>query len=196
MKPREGETFTSNLDGKNYRLKKIIHEMVVLESEDGERQILTGMQSLEHFYTKKEPSPRRMQTTRVRISEKRIDLRKCIRLPVIGKVSASLSNRFTVVGRVKDINMEGLSFEHGGAENQLSGEGLPEGSISLSAKRFNLGKMPCMIIYDIPAELIDKGDAFAGFRSRRCGVKFKRLSDDQKAQLECFLRRYTKGPMA
>ena len=54
MKPKVGERFISILDGVLYTVKKVVHEMVVLESRDGERQILTSVESLRSFYAKKE----------------------------------------------------------------------------------------------------------------------------------------------
>jgi len=56
MNPKEGDLFLSILDGIIYMVKRIIHKMVILESIDGERHILTGFEGLELFYRKKELS--------------------------------------------------------------------------------------------------------------------------------------------
>ena len=54
MNPREGDIFLSSLDGFIYMVKRIVHKMVVLESIDGERHILTGVEGLKLFYRKEE----------------------------------------------------------------------------------------------------------------------------------------------
>ena len=46
MDVNQGEVFKSSLDGVKFRVKKILRDMVVLESQDGKRQILTGTNTL------------------------------------------------------------------------------------------------------------------------------------------------------
>jgi hypothetical protein len=53
MNPKEGDLFLSILDGIIYMVKRIVHKMVILESIDGERHILTGFEGLKLFYRKK-----------------------------------------------------------------------------------------------------------------------------------------------
>ena len=52
----EGEVFRNSSDGVIFTVKEIVNNMVVLESQDGMRQILTGVDSLklESFYLKGE----------------------------------------------------------------------------------------------------------------------------------------------
>lgn len=52
----EGEIFRNSSDGVIFTVKEIVNNMVVLESQDGMRQILTGVDSLklESFYLKGE----------------------------------------------------------------------------------------------------------------------------------------------
>jgi len=54
MKVKEGETVKSTLNGKSYKIKKIIKHMAVLESPNGKSQILKEVESLNLFYRKKE----------------------------------------------------------------------------------------------------------------------------------------------
>jgi hypothetical protein len=55
MEPKEGDLFISALDGDEYTVKQIVQSMVVLESKDGKKQILTGVDCLGSFpYLKKE----------------------------------------------------------------------------------------------------------------------------------------------
>ncbi len=57
MNVREGDEVRSDLDGQNYTIERIVHSMVVLKSKDGEKEIITGIDSLRTFYKKKEPNP-------------------------------------------------------------------------------------------------------------------------------------------
>ena len=56
MDIREGEVFRHSSDGVSFIVKKIVNNMVVLESQDGKREILTGVDTLKlkSFYLKKE----------------------------------------------------------------------------------------------------------------------------------------------
>lgn len=53
---KEGDIFESVLDGLEYVVKRIVNEMVVLQSRKENKQILTGVQTLEteSLYRKKE----------------------------------------------------------------------------------------------------------------------------------------------
>jgi len=55
MNIREGEVFKNSTDGVDFIVKKIVNDMVVLQSQDGKRQILTGVGTLTStsFYQKK-----------------------------------------------------------------------------------------------------------------------------------------------
>ncbi len=55
METKKGDIFKSTLDGANYRVKKVVNSMAVLESQDGKKQILTGVNTLNlrTFYQKK-----------------------------------------------------------------------------------------------------------------------------------------------
>jgi hypothetical protein len=54
MKTKGGDTVKSYLNGNYYKVKRIVNSMVVLESEDGQSQILTEVENLNLFYKKKE----------------------------------------------------------------------------------------------------------------------------------------------
>ncbi len=55
MEVRQGDVFKEFTDGVNFIVKKIANDLVVLQSQDGKRQILTGVHSLTStsFYLKK-----------------------------------------------------------------------------------------------------------------------------------------------
>ncbi len=56
MEPKVGDVFESVLDEADYIVKKIVNRMALLESQDGEKEILTDASSLKikSFYKKKE----------------------------------------------------------------------------------------------------------------------------------------------
>jgi hypothetical protein len=54
MKTKDGDIVKSFLNGNDYKVKRIVNSMVVLESEDGQSQILTELENLNIFYKKKE----------------------------------------------------------------------------------------------------------------------------------------------
>jgi hypothetical protein len=56
MDIKQGEVFKNSADGVDFMVKKVVRDMVVLESQDGKRQILTGVNTLTStsFYLKKD----------------------------------------------------------------------------------------------------------------------------------------------
>jgi len=55
MDIKRGEIFEKTADGVDFVVKKIVRDMVVLESQDGKRQILTEVSTLalESFYLRR-----------------------------------------------------------------------------------------------------------------------------------------------
>jgi hypothetical protein len=54
METKEGDTVRSILNGIEYKVKKIVENMAVLESQDGKSQIITEVDTLKLFYREKE----------------------------------------------------------------------------------------------------------------------------------------------
>lgn len=54
MKTNDEDTVKSLFNGKYYKVKRIVRSMAVLQSEDGQSQILTDVENLNLFYKKKE----------------------------------------------------------------------------------------------------------------------------------------------
>ena len=52
MKIKDGDTVKSFWNGNCYKVKRIVKNMAVLESEDGQSQILTEAETLNLFYNK------------------------------------------------------------------------------------------------------------------------------------------------
>ncbi len=54
---REGDEVKSNLNSQDYKIQRVVHSMVVLKSKDGEKEIITGIDSLRTFYkVRREPN--------------------------------------------------------------------------------------------------------------------------------------------
>ncbi len=53
MTAHEHNTFRSKITGNVYEVKKIVKEMVILESLDGTSQVLTDLNNIGLFYEKK-----------------------------------------------------------------------------------------------------------------------------------------------
>ena len=54
METKQGDKVKSVLSGEDYTIKRIVNDMVVLESSNGRKQIMTQLDSLRIFYKKKE----------------------------------------------------------------------------------------------------------------------------------------------
>lgn len=118
--------------------------------------------------------------------------RKNIRFLAQDNVIVALQNVYTKVGKVKDISMGGLAFEH--IDDEKPNPETPRRNILLWVNGFRLSELPGRIVYDIP---LAPPNEYQGFFfhliTRRCGVEFETLSEDQASQLDFFLENYTKG---
>ena len=104
---------------------------------------------------------------------------------------AALGNDFEKIGRVNDINIKGLALTYLSERvKKVSYSDDSEVEIFLTGNRFYVQKVPCKIIYDI---LYPKPDKNHRIMTRRCGLRFGKLSKNQLELLELFLKNYTKG---
>jgi hypothetical protein len=192
VKPKEGDIFISNLDGETFVVEKIVDEMAVLRSKDGKREILTAIGSLRSLYQKKDRPEDTMQGEELEPMKTGSERRKNTRFLVGDNVIASLQNGSIKIGKVIDISVGGLSFEHVDSEEESNHESKKH--ILLSVNGFNLPKLSCRVVYDIPVRVAIEYQAFPiDFKTRRYGVQFEGLSEYQDRQLKFFLETYTKG---
>jgi hypothetical protein len=54
MKTKDGDIVKNLFNGKYYKVRRIMKNMAVLQSEDGQSQILTEVENLNLFYRKME----------------------------------------------------------------------------------------------------------------------------------------------
>ena len=117
--------------------------------------------------------------------------RNDIRLLAQDNVIVALRNSSTKIGKVKDISKGGLSFEHTYQED-LTREPSKKG-ILIWMNGFWMSTVPCRVVYDIPVPTpAEYGSLTIRLITRRCGIQFEAFSEDQIAQLDFFLKTYTK----
>lgn len=122
-----------------------------------------------------------------------VDQRSQIRFTPKPNAFAALGQGITLVGQINDISTSGLAFEHISDINQLENK-TGEIDIFVTGSSFYLADIPCKKVYDVP---IDTGNVFsAPFVTKRCGVKFGKLSDAQLTELEQFLKNHTLGTVS
>jgi hypothetical protein len=125
-----------------------------------------------------------------RLNEMETEKRKDKRVLVGDEVIVALRNKSSRVGRVKDISIGGLSFEHIYDED-LEREPSKR-DLSLWVNNFSMFNLPCRVVYDIPISEPPEYDILTiHFKTRRCGVQFETLTEHQRAQLDYFLKTYT-----
>ncbi|MBS3918738.1 MAG: PilZ domain-containing protein [Deltaproteobacteria bacterium] len=112
-----------------------------------------------------------------------MDKRKYPRFSVEENVVVALRNGRNRIGKVKDIGLGGLSFEHIYEEDLTGGETTK--SLILWIKDVNLPKIPCRIVYDRPLQTPTEYDSLTiRLTTKLCGIEFESLTDEQMAQLK------------
>ncbi len=94
----------------------------------------------------------------------------------------------TVLCQIIDISLSGLAFHCSSIPDKTIQPS--EMDILMRPSHFHLHKIPFRAIYDI--QNFDKVPSEPN-GMRRCGVKFGQLTQDQRSQLENFIRHHTLG---
>ena len=119
--------------------------------------------------------------------------REYVRFLAKNKAYVSLGSGFTRVGTIKDISLGGVSFEYIVIED-LAKEHMQHLDIFVSGNGFNLPNVPCSIVYDVSAGTPNSDYTLQTLIiSKRCGVKFSEVTEEQMLKLEFFLENYTTG---
>jgi hypothetical protein len=122
-----------------------------------------------------------------------IEKRKYERISPQGNAFAALGRRYAKVGRIKDISLGGLAFEY------ISAVGTDRDpsqiDIFLIGDVFHLYDIPCEVVYDIPHPvLLENFKSIKLSTTKRCGVQFGTLTEDDTAQMKLFLESHTENP--
>ena len=92
---------------------------------------------------------------------------------------------------VMDISLGGLKIECY-PSTERGPDAITVDIYTLPQGRFHMAGLPCRVMYDI-ANLAE-GSAFSGSNSRIAGLRYKKLTDEQKDKLEHVLNFMTPDP--
>ena len=106
-------------------------------------------------------------------------------------VFAALGYGNTFAGKINDISIGGLSFEHiVSMDKKVNFANVID--IFVPETNFYLADVRCRKVYDLP---VRQDNSFTTpFVLKRCGVKFEMLARRQMHELEDFLRYYVREP--
>ena len=93
---------------------------------------------------------------------------------------------FTRLGKLIDISEQGLAFQHMASRAQEKAS--VELDIFKGGNALYLAKVMGEIVYDCQEETL-----FC-YEHRRCGVRFGKLTDEQAAWLNAYIRKFTGAP--
>jgi hypothetical protein len=109
------------------------------------------------------------------------------RYTIGGDVFIGSTPLFHTVGRLRDISQGGASFEYvASSENGRSKTATLVVDI-ICRRQFRLSRLPCRVAYDISVDPA----GLDGIETRRCGLEFGRLSDQQDALLNLLLNSFS-----
>lgn len=119
-----------------------------------------------------------------------MERRRHPRIAIEDHVFIAISNGHNRIGRVRDISLGGLAFEHIYEETLNWIETTKDVLLWVNERR--LSKIPCTIVYDMPLPIRPEyGLLTIQLTTRRCGVRFEPLTDEQAEQLISFLKIFT-----
>jgi hypothetical protein len=121
-----------------------------------------------------------------------IEQRKHVRLTPKVHAFTVMRPDFIIVGRVKDISRNGLAFDYLAYEDKMIDVCWSEMDFFIPNSDFCIMQMPCEIIYDIDIGR-DVETFIILFTNRRCGVRFRELTEEQEERLLFFLDTYANG---
>jgi len=116
-----------------------------------------------------------------------MEKRKFTRFATQDDAFAALRGRFSKVGKIHDISLNGLAFRY--LAETISEEKFTHVDIFLSKNGFYLYDVPCMVVYDEK----DTVSNHNGVSPYRCGLKFEKVEQEQQIKLEFFINNFTTG---
>ena len=119
--------------------------------------------------------------------------RKYIRFKAQENAFAALGTYSTRVGKLKDISIGGLAFEHINVTDN-SYQDSSRVAIFLSDYEFHLSKLACRLICHREICVFSSNLLIESpYRINRCSLQFMDITEIQKEKLEYFLQRHTRG---
>ena len=103
---------------------------------------------------------------------------------------AALGRKYTRIGRIQNIALNGLAFKYIVGDAQKKGATVAD--IILAGNVFHLHNIPCRIIYDFEMHMPHVNNDYAKILTTKiCGLRFRRLSRDDAMQLNVFIENCT-----
>jgi hypothetical protein len=119
-----------------------------------------------------------------------IEKRKNSRFILEHDTYAALGNEYNRVGKVIDISFGGLSFEY--ILSKKIENNVTKLDIFSFGNIFHLYNFSCKIVYNIDVNIPYVNNSFGKiFTTKRSGLKFNKLSDDDFLQLKLFIESYS-----
>lgn len=103
---------------------------------------------------------------------------------------AALGPNFSMVGRVREISLGGAGLEYITDRSPIGNPSQVE--IFLADNGFHLKGIPCQVVYDLPLSP-PTPDEDAPLITKKCGLAFGPLLENQASQLKDFLETKTLG---
>jgi len=117
--------------------------------------------------------------------------RQKVRLQPKALTFVAVRPEFARLGRLIDISMDGACFQYMTHGDQVGDTESIDVDIFLNNNGLYLQNVPCSMIYD---KVIEGGMTLPNImENRRCGLQFRRLTQEHIAQMDLYLRDYTAG---
>jgi len=114
-----------------------------------------------------------------------MERRKFTRFRTQDDAFAALQGKFSKVGKIYDISVNGLAFRY--LAEKIPDDRFTHVDIFLSTNGFHLSEVPCTIIYDVKESTFGLNEV----SPYRCGLKFDRVNEEQQNKLEFFINHHT-----
>jgi hypothetical protein len=119
------------------------------------------------------------------------DRRQLTRYKVNGDFYLTFWPSLDRIGRLKDVSGGGVSFEYAVLDRKDEVDEVEVNVFSARPDSFVLWGVPCKVVYDTRVEQ----PTLSGVETRRCGLQFQTLSNQQSNQLQVLLRQYVSNPV-
>lgn len=104
----------------------------------------------------------------------------------------ALRPEFNKLGRLLDINRQGLCFRYLSRESTLESAASLSIDMFVSDNGYYLPNIPCKLVYDKKVKQRQRQVFDIGLEYRRCGLKFVQLTRQQSDQIDLYLSEHTR----
>jgi hypothetical protein len=115
--------------------------------------------------------------------------RKFRRMVVEALAFAILRPRFKKLIRIINMSRNGLACEYLVHKKMSKAYAEPKVDVLLFKDKFHRAAIPCKVVYEIKMFRNEYG-VNNGMEKRRCGLQFNEPSDEQREQIELFMKDY------